>query len=242
MKIAYIKYLPVLVLGFILVACGGSDGGGDDTPPVEPPVAIPAPSASALVFPDNNTECNTGQIVSETSSSVTFQWTASQNTDTYEVNIKNLDTDVTAKRTATTNELAVTIARGTPFEWFVISKATGTTETATSPKWLFYNEGAGIENYAPFPANVISPERGANISTANTTINLSWSASDVDNDIVGYEVFMDTSETPTTSIGSTTETTIDATIASGNTYRWVVVTTDSGDNNSTSEVFEFKIN
>ena len=47
MKIAYIKYLPVLVLGFILVACGGSDGGGDDTPPVEPPVAIPAPSASA---------------------------------------------------------------------------------------------------------------------------------------------------------------------------------------------------
>lgn len=242
MKIAYIKYLPAMVLGFVLVACGGSDGGGDDTPPIEPPVVVLAPKASALVFPDNNTECNTGQLVSEAQSSVTFKWTASENTDTYEVNIKNLGTGVTAKRTASTNELAVTIARGTPFEWFVVSRATGTEETASSPKWVFYNEGVGIENYAPFPANAISPERGANITTANTSISLTWSASDVDNDIVGYEVFLDTSDTPTTSIGSSTDATINATIAAGNTYRWIVVTTDSGDNNSTSEVFEFKIN
>lgn len=242
MKITYIKYLPALVLGLGLVACGGSDGGGDDTPPIDPPAVIPAPAASTLVFPDNNTECNTGQIVSETQSSVTFQWTASTNTDSYEVNIKNLETNNTVKRTATTNELAVSIARGTPFEWFVISRATGTSETATSPKWVFYNEGIGIENYAPFPANVVTPERGANITTANTSINLTWTASDVDDDIIGYEVFFDTSETPTTSIGSTTETTISATIAPGNTYRWIVITTDSGDNNSSSEVFEFRIN
>lgn len=242
MKITYIKYLPALIMGLLLVSCGGSDGGGDDTPIVEPPAVIPAPAASTLVFPDNNTECNTGQIVSETQSSVTFQWTVSANTDSYELNITNLNTNNTVRRTATTNELAVTIARGTPFEWFVVSRATGTTETATSPEWVFYNEGAGIENYAPFPANVVAPERGATITTTNTSINLTWTASDVDDDIVGYEVFMDTSETPTTSIGATTETTISATIAPGNTYRWIVVTTDSRDNNSTSEVFEFRIN
>ncbi len=241
MKIAHMKYIPLMVLGIFLVACGG--GGGDDTPPpIEPPPVVPTPRATSLIFPDNNTECNTGQIVSETQSGVTFRWNISENTNSYEINIKNLTTNTTVKRTATTNELVVNIDRGTPFEWFVVSKATGTNETATSPKWVFYNEGIGIENYAPFPANAISPERGENITTTATSITLTWAASDVDNDIVSYEVFMDTSDIPTTSVGTATETTIDATIAAGNTYRWIVVTIDGGENSSTSEVFEFKIN
>ncbi len=239
MSTAYLKYSILIVCVALFASCGG---GGDDTPPIEPQKIIPTPAATTLVFPDNNTECNTGEIVSDTQSSVAFKWATSQNTDSYELNIKNLNTNTSIKRTATTNELLVTIDRGTPYDWFVISRATGTNEVGTSPTWKFYNEGAGIENYAPFPATALIPERGANITTTSNSLTLTWEASDVDDDIVSYEVFMDTSETPTTSIGTATETTIDATIAAGNTYRWLVVTKDEGGNSSTSEIFEFRIN
>lgn len=241
MKITYIKYLTVLVLGLILVSCGGSDTGGDDTPPVDPPAVIPAPAASTLVFPDNNTECNTGEILNDTQSLVTFQWTVSANTTNYEVNVKNLETNSTVKRTTTVNELGISIARGTPFEWFVISRATGTDETATSPTWLFYNEGIGIENYAPFPAVALNPKPGVTIPSSSIT--LTWSGIDVDDDITGYDIFLDTEEVPELLLGSTTNASFEnVSVTAGLTCYWRIISKDSAGNSSTSQVFQFRVN
>jgi len=226
----------------LLFSCGG---GGDDTEPTipEPPQeVIASPSAATLTFPADNTECNTGVIINENQSNVTFEWNASENTDSYEVNLRNLNTGNTSKTASTNPTATIPIARGTPFAWFVISKANGTTETATSPEWQFYNEGPGITNYAPFPAEVVFPARGQNITSTNTTLSLEWSASDIDEDILNFEVFFDTSEDPSTSIGTTAENTIAVTVTQGTTYRWKVVTTDEFNNSSTSEIFDFKIN
>jgi len=59
----------------------------------------------------------------------------------------------------------------------------------------------------------------------------------------GYEVFLDTSNDPNTSVGTTTtETTLsDVPVTSGQVYSWKVVTTDSAGNTSTSEIFEFRV-
>ncbi|NJB72852.1 hypothetical protein GGR42_003350 [Saonia flava] len=224
---------------FFLLSCGGGGSEGDDTPPPPPPV--PDPSAATLVFPQNNTECNEGTILNDTQSEVTFEWNASQNTDSYEVNITNLNTSSTQKVTATGTETAVTIARGTPYEWFVVSKANGTNVTATSSNAKFYNQGPGIENYAPFPADVVNPERGTTLATT-TSVALEWIGSDVDDDIEEYEVLFGTDETPTVSLGTVTETIIDANVASGGVYYWRVITTDSQGNTSQSEIFEFRVN
>ncbi|UJH66478.1 hypothetical protein [Allomuricauda sp. SCSIO 65647] len=222
------------------MACSSSGGDGDDSPPPDDPVA--APTAATLVFPENNTECTEGNVISETRSSVTFRWNAAQNADSYELNVINLNTSVASRTTTANNEASFSINRGTPYEWFVVSRANGTTETATSSTFRFFNEGPGIENYAPFPAEAVNPARGANLAST-ATVTLEWSASDVDDDIEQYEVFFGTEANPTNSLGTTTDTSIaDVAVTSGNTYYWTVTTTDSQGNTSTSEVFQFRVN
>lgn len=234
------KYSVILILFSVLIlACGGGDSGGDDDTPPTP--TIPSPSATSLVFPENNTECNEGVVINNTQSTVTFRWNASQNTDTYEVNVRNLNTNNTSKTNSNKTDADITINRGVPYEWFVISKASGTNETAQSPTFRFYNQGPGIENYAPFPAEAVTPERGSTIS-ATGTINLQWSSSDIDNDIIEFDVLFGTNSNPTTVLGSTTTNQIEANISSGQVYYWRVISKDGAGNNSTSEVFEFRVN
>ncbi|WP_058105253.1 hypothetical protein [Maribacter dokdonensis] len=237
-----LKYITFMFLfGLLLLSCGG---GSDNETPIEPvaPVVVD-PSAASLIFPEDNTECNEGVINAndDTRSTVNFQWSASENTDSYEVKIKNLESGSVTTATSTTNQVDVLINRGTPYEWYVISLASGTTSTATSDTWSFYNQGQGIENYAPFPAIAITPQRGATITDTSSTVTLEWSTSDVDDDIVSYEILFDTVNEPTTSLGSTTNTTINASISTGNTYYWRVITKDSFDNTSNSELFEFRV-
>jgi len=241
MKILNIRILSILLLA-IFYSCsssGGDDGpvSGDDDDPI-----IPSPTAVTLTFPADDTECNTGEIESDLQSWVTFEWNASDNTDSYEINATNLDTNDFLRLNVTVNEARLLITRGAPYEWFVISKASNTNETATSETWRFYNEGLGVENHAPFPAEAISPARGVNLAASTSSVTLEWEASDVDNDISEYEVYFDITENPTTSLGTTPETSIaDVAVTSGNTYYWKVVTTDDIGNSSTSEIFEFKV-
>ena len=238
-----LKHFFPLLTSALVIACSSS--GGDDGPdPISNPDPDPVvpPSAATLIFPENNTECNTGEIVSETLSNVTFEWNASQNTDTYEVTITNLNTNSASNYTTSATETTIQIARGTPFEWFVVSTANGTNATATSATWRFYNEGPGVTNYAPFPAEAIHPARGMNLPNTTTSVTLEWEASDVDNDISSYEVFFGTEENPTTSLGVTTSNSLaDVSVSSGTTYYWVVVVNDSAGNSSNSEVFEFRV-
>ncbi|MCE2613053.1 hypothetical protein LVD13_08730 [Flavobacteriaceae bacterium D16] len=223
-----------------LTACGGSgDEPGTNSEPEPDP--IPVPSAATLIFPEDNSECTEGDIVNDSQSQVVFQWNESQNTDSYEVNLKDLSTDNFATTVSNTNSVRITLKRGNPYEWFVVSRANGTNETATSETWKFYNEGPGIENYAPFPAEAVSPERGASLSGI-TSVDLSWTGSDVDDDIVGYEVFLDTNTDPITSVGTSTEMNLaGVAVSAGNVYYWKVLTRDSQGNRSTSEVFQFRV-
>ncbi|BFP40265.1 hypothetical protein FGF1_11100 [Flavobacteriaceae bacterium GF1] len=244
------KFYSLLILCFCLVAlgaCGGS-GGDDDGPPPpmggddDDPMVVPDPTVATLIFPEDDTECNEGETVSDTESTVTFRWNASQNTDSYSVTLTNLSTGTSFNTIANSNETPITILRGTPYEWFVTSRANGTNSTAQSPTWRFYNEGLGIENYAPFPAEAVNPNRGATLPSGTTSVTLEWSASDVDGDIEDYEVFFGIQGTTTnTSQGTLTDTSLVVTVESGNTYEWSVVVSDSQDNASTSETFLFRV-
>ena len=234
MKLQYGFYVLVI---FFITACGGSDS--NDPAPDPDPDPVAAPLATTLVFPDNNTECNEGVVVNETQSTVTFDWNASQNTDSYEVNLRNLNTNTSTKTNSNTNSADITLERGVPYEWFVVSKANGTNETASSSIWKFYNQGPGVENYAPFPAEALNPGRGETINNSGT-VQLEWSGSDVDNDITEYDVLFGTDSDPSDLLGTTSDSFIDATIATG-VYYWRVISKDSQGNSSESEIFEFSV-
>lgn len=228
------KNITLLLLSsfIILVSCskGSNDGDGDGK----------TPTKVSLVFPENNKKCTEGNVINPLESTVTFQWNASQNTDSYEVNLKNLDTKTTATIVSQTNSATIRLQRGTAYEWFVISKSNLSTSSATSDTWRFYNQGQGVQNYAPFPAEAVAPTRGKLLNTAGT-ISLEWKGADVDNDIENFEVFFGTTAVPTTSLGKTQQSKISATVTATKTYYWSVKTTDKAGNSSNSEVFDFKV-
>ncbi|WP_340199766.1 hypothetical protein [Ascidiimonas sp. W6] len=230
-----IKYVVFSLLVITLTSCGG---GGDDPEPEEP---ILTPSKATLIFPENNTECNEGTVLSATESTVIFRWFASENTDSYTVTIRNLLEGTTQSINASTNQQALTLKRATPYSWFVISRSNATNETANSDTWKFYNAGAPIDSYAPFPAEIVNPKMGATVNAGD--VLLSWTGEDIDNDIINYDIFLDTSNPPQTKIFTeSTATSIIASTESNTIYYWSVLTRDAKNNTSASEVFEFRTN
>jgi hypothetical protein len=231
-----LNILSSLVIAVSFISCGGG-GGGTDTPD---PIVVTPPSAATLSFPANNEECNTGVSLNSTQSRVDFEWNASNNTTSYTLVVQNLLTNAIGNTNATTNFASVTLNKNTPYKWWVISKNTSTSETATSSEWKFYNAGDAVKSYAPFPAELVSPALGS--STTNTSVSLEWTGSDVDGDISSYDIYFGTVNPPVDLLNTTTAQKLEnITVSAVNTYYWKVVTKDEENNTSTSEIFQFKV-
>lgn len=218
-----------------LVSCGG---GGDDPAPTP---EVKNPEKATLVSPDNNKECTTGTVNSDTEATVIFDWTKATNATKYKVYLKNLETGVVTNHSASTDKLDLKIKRGTPYSWYVVSESNLTSNTATSETFKFYLAGNGTVNYAPFPAELVSPLQDSEVSSS--TITLEWSGNDVDYDIKNYDVYLDKNTNPTTMISTvTTQKLENQAVTATSTYYWKVVTRDEVGNTSSSQVFSFKTN
>ncbi|GAL90380.1 hypothetical protein [Jejuia pallidilutea] len=235
-----IKYIfGSLVVCFFILNC--SSGGGDDTPDPNPdPGKVDPPSAATLVFPEQNSECTTGSNLTSTESTVVFNWNDASNATSYQLFVKNLNTQNTQNYTSNISERSVTILRGTPYSWYVVSKNSGS-ETAQSPTWKFYNAGEAVSSYAPFPAELIAPALSEALNPSTISVTLQWKGEDIDNDITAYDVFFGTVNPPVTKVITTNNTNTVVTVSSGNTYFWNVVTHDDQNNNSESQVFQFSV-
>lgn len=224
----FVLVLPILVL---LFSCGGND---------DPP---PAPEGANLVFPDENSECTTGISINETLSQVTFQWQASANTDSYTLNVVNLETNIPQTISTAATSASLSIEKGTPFSWSVNSLNMNSDQIATSDTWLFYNAGSQT-TYAPFPAQLVSPVSGSTVlkNIANEVV-LEWLGADVENDIATFEVFFSDQNPPATSMGTTDAATMEFAVGvlSDTVYYWRIITTDLEGNTSDSGIFEFRV-
>ncbi len=223
--------------GFVVLVLFLSCGGDDDN--VQPP----SPEGAVLVFPSQNSECTTGIDVSDTLSQVTFEWQSGLNTDNYTLTVINLFTNTT--RTVSTADTigALTIEKGTPFSWSVLSTNSNSDETATSDSWLFYNAGPQ-NNYAPFPAQIIVPKPGRTVQKdGNDQILLRWSGADVEEDIATFEVYFSDQNPPEELLLSSDSDTTEALapVQSATVYYWRVVTIDASGNTSDSGVYDFRV-
>jgi len=198
------------------------------------------PTAATLIFPNNNTECNEGIIVSDTETDVLFEWEEATNASSYVLTITNLN-DATSREIKTvSSEFLIRVLRGTPYSWVVKSKVSSSNETTDSETWKFYNAGLPEESHPPFPADVISPQIGSSIDEGDIT--LQWEATDVDGDIASYTILLDTSNQPVTEVGNPSTNSLNVTVSSGQVYYWKVITFDEDGNASHSQVFQFKVN
>lgn len=233
------KYIFLMLISLLVIGCGGS---GDE--PIAP--EIKAPDAVALNLPSNNTICEDGTNVTATISDVVFNWAVANNTDSYELSVTNLATNVVTNKTIAhpTATTTVSLTRGMPYKWQITSKSTKTTKTGISSSNKFYLSGAGITSYAPFPATITAPTFGASVTPVSNKVTLTWTGSDPDSSILTYEVFIDTNEAKvrsyTTPISSSTNSYSHA-VESNKTYFWCVKTSD-GRNVSYSLIQNFKTN
>jgi hypothetical protein len=202
-----------------------------------------SPAKATLVFPASNALCTAGTVISATQSTVILTWNASANSDSYAVTIKNLITGDVVTQGTNTNQLAVTILRGTPYSWYVVSKSASTSATAQSDTWKFYNSGVGIINYPPFPAAIIEPIFSQIITTSNSMITLTWSGSDTDGDIAGYDIYFGTTSTPPLFRTNYTNMSLgNVPVVAKTTYYWKVITKDTQGNTSDSGTYQFTLN
>ena len=201
------------------------------------------PTKAVLSLPANNEACTTGSPISATLSSIVFKWTASQNAESYTVTIKNLETGVTTTQTTTASELPVTLARNAPYSWFVTAKTSKIATEAVSDTWKFYNVGEAASAFAPFPADMVFPKMAQRITPTAGKINLDWTGSDVDNDILNYDIYLGTSTTPALlKAGQVDSALPDVAVNAGTTYYWKVITKDSKGNTSDSGIYVFYTN
>lgn len=221
-------------MGGLLLSCGGGSG---DTSEPEP---VPDPLPAALNLPADNEVCYDGNIISSSMSEVTFSWNPSENTDRYQLEITNLNTNTSAVYPSTGTEIAVSLERGVPYMWWVTSLATGSQNSATSGSRRFYLAGEGISSYAPFPADLTGPSSGSTVAV--NTVTFTWNGSDVDSQELEYALYLDTTDgkTQQEASGLTVQNYEVTSLQAGTVYYWSIVTTDPEGNTSRSPSRTFK--
>lgn len=209
-------------------------------PVPDPPIA---PAKAVLISPAQNEACNNGTVISATQSSVQLKWAKSDNTDSYDVVVKNLETGASTTASAGANlQLDIALIRNTPYSWYVVSKSSASNSTAQSDVWKFYNAGPATAFYPPYPADAMSPAMGTNVTAVAGKITLSWTGSDADNDIASYDVYLGTTNSPSLLSNVTASPLTNVTVSAGTTYYWKVVTRDARGNTSDSGIYQFRVN
>lgn len=239
MKIAV--YISI-VYCFFITAC--SKGGGANGNNGNPPPSFPSPEATTLISPINNAACLSGISLDSNITTISFSWQAATNAESYDLVIKNLISTQQTTYSATSTSKDIELSKTQPYSWYVLSKSSKTTTTRKSAVWKFYVAGTPASSYAPFPATIITPIDNSMVASGGASqvnIVLQWDATDIDNDIVSYAIYLDNKDASTqiNSLIATKTTTLS--LASGMSYYWRVVTIDAAGNSSDSGPYFFTI-
>ena len=213
--------------------------------PEEPVVPI-NPSAPTLISPANDETCLNGTSINDSQSNVDFRWSLAANALSYELVVTNLLTQSSQTYPATSNQTTVALTKAEPYNWSVKSIGEVGSISSQSIQWKFYLAGDAVVNYAPFPSELISPQSGANVTPdINNLIKLQWNASDVDDDLAQFEVYLDKNDATTiikTIAYQTEEESIEINVENGTTYYWKIIAIDANQNQSSSGIYTFRTN
>jgi hypothetical protein len=225
--------LYIAAISVSLWSCGG--GGGDDPAPT--PVNT-APTVPTLTYPTNNLLCIDNVL--------NFTWNASTDAEggviTYEIQVSknNLFTQIVHTLTSTTTNKSITLEKGIAYYWRV--KATDNKSAASnySATNQFYTEGFGIVNHLPFSPVLVSPALNSVQTTA--TVNLQWTASDVDtSDTLTYDVYFGTDTDNLAIVSPTNQSanSLSRTVAASTKYYWKVTVKDGKGGQTIGQVWNF---
>lgn len=202
---------------------------------------IITPNTPLLIGPKNNNNCSTETVITSKKSQVNFSWQTALNADEYELVIRNIDTNFDTKLTTFRHFSAVVLDRGQQYSWWVISKYIEDETFSKSSVWNFYLEGPQLSSHFPFPATLLIPNANEQISLNDGKYIFSWEATDLDNDIIEYDLYLGTNpDELKLIIERLSKKSVEFSLESNQFYYWKVMTRDSEGNVSNSNINGFK--
>ena len=221
------RYIAFFLLSFFF-SCG--------------PDPIPLPEPSLLLAPSNLNTCNSATRINDLERQVRFQWTATLNTESYNLVVQNTLTG--EQQTITTYLLteSIVLTSGTPYQWYVISKSSLTLAEGKSSIWHFYLEGNPQESHFPFPAILLVPSDELIVSlNASNAFTFEWEGNDLDNDIQRYDFYLGTSSSSLNKEREAiTSQQVTLVLIPNTIYFWQIISKDLQGNQSTSEIYQFQ--
>ncbi|MBC3758703.1 fibronectin type III domain-containing protein [Hyunsoonleella sp. SJ7] len=230
-------YLYLIVLTSILMSCS-SGGDGDGEGPGPDPENT-APTVPVQVYPLSNTLCINNSVV--------FEWNASTDSEgnpiTYTVEVSESSdfSSLAYGVPSSSTSRVISLEKGNSYYWRLKATDTKGAESAYSAVSNFLTEGDGVSNHLPFAPSLVEPALNSEID--GTSATLSWTASDVDNDTLSYDVYLDTDSDPSTKVSENqSATTYEATgLSAASTYYFKIVVKDGNGGVTIGQIWSFTI-
>lgn len=216
------------MFGLLLLSCGGDDEVED---------VNTAPTVPIQVYPLNNTLC--------IDNDVNFEWNASTDAEgdqiSYRIEVSESASFIplTIRTSTSATSKTISLDIGKSYYWRLLAEDSNNASSGFSTVSQFITEGEGESNHVPFGPSLLTPISGSEIDGTSTSI--SWSTSDIDNDPLVFDVYLDTNSDPTTKVSENqSETTYNATnLASGTTYYFKIVVKDDKGAASIGQIWNF---
>lgn len=230
-----IKIWTLITASLFLFSCG--NGGSDDDQPDPQPINN-APNKPVISAPVNNLLC--------INNVVQFQWEAATDPDgdTVSYQLQLATNNQFTENVQNSSNIAGTsyqfsLSKGVAYYWRVKTFDSKGLSSEYSNMFQFYTEGDGGSNHLPFAPNIVSPKLNQIIQT-NATI-LEWTASDVDNDALTYDVYFGTVNPPAAKVAENLSTkTFNVTLNSSTAYYWKILVKDGKGGISIGQTWNFK--
>ena len=229
------KIWTLIIVGVLTYSCSGS---GDETPNPQP--INNAPNTPAVSSPANNLLC--------ISNVVEFNWEATTDPDgdsvKYQLQIatnNQFTENVYNSPEITVTTYQLTLYKGVAYYWRVKAIDSKGLSGEYSKIFQFYTEGDGDSNHVPFAPNVVTPSLHQIIQTP--TVQLEWTASDVDNDPLTFDVYFGTVNPPTAIVAENlSANTFGVILNPSSNYYWQIIVNDGKGGKSIGQVWNFKTN
>ncbi|GAB7258038.1 hypothetical protein [Polaribacter sp. OB-PA-B3] len=229
------KLLYIFICSMIYSSCSKNDD-GDLNPSTDS-----IPSAPSLVYPAQNQLC--------IDNTLEFKWNTSTNDDgssvvyIFEIAADNQFSTTIVSEVQTSLSKIVTLDKGLAYYWRVKAKSSKGIESDYSNISQFYTEEIPNSNNLPFSPDNVTPFVGQNFDGINT-LDLQWTASDVDNDPLKYDVYFGKNKNDLKLMLENTEQTLLTVIADSpqTTYYWQVTVKDDKGGETNSPIWNFKVN
>lgn len=223
------KKISLFILSLTLFSScsSGGDEGDAQTPPTIP----------SLVYPTNNLVC--------IDNTVEFKWNASSDAQndaiTYQLDVAtdNAFTKNVVTSTTTLLSKSLSLEKGKFYYWRVKAIDSKNKAGKYTSVYTFFTENQGIVNHLPFIPEIKLPVLHSDVS--GSSITLSWTAVDPDNDNLLYDVYLGTSNPPTQKVASdlSVASYTASSLISSTKYYWKVVVKDGKGGNTIGPVWDF---